>query len=155
MTITESEMRELAAAVGQLLLARQMTCATAESCTGGLVGHWITEIPGSSAYFVGAAVVYSYEAKERLLAVDHEILLQEGAVSAPVAQQMAQGARRLFDVDVAVAVTGIAGPGGGLPDKPTGTVYLHLSAGRATNAVCATYGTPTAAATSSSAPMPC
>jgi PncC family amidohydrolase len=128
MTITENDMRDLAAVVGQLLLARQMTCATAESCTGGLVAHWITEIPGSSAYFVGAAVVYSYEAKERLLAVDHDTLLREGAVSAPVAQQMAQGARRLFDVDVAVAVTGIAGPGGGLPDKPTGTVFLHLSA---------------------------
>ena len=65
MTITENDMRELAAAVGQLLLARQMTCAAAESCTGGLVGHWITEIPGSSAYFAGAAVVYSYAAKER------------------------------------------------------------------------------------------
>jgi PncC family amidohydrolase len=128
MTITEHDMRALAAAVGGLLVARNMTCATAESCTGGLVGHWITEIPGSSAYFAGSAVVYSYEAKERLLGVDHAMLLREGAVSAPVAQQMAQGARRLFDVDVAVAVTGIAGPGGGLPGKPTGTVYLHLSA---------------------------
>ena len=120
MTITENDMRDLAAAVGQLLLARQMTCAAAESCTGGLVGHWITEIPGSSAYFAGAAVVYSYEAKERILAVDHDTLLREGAVSAPVARQMAQGARRLFAVDVAVAVTGIAGPGGGLPASPRG-----------------------------------
>jgi PncC family amidohydrolase len=128
MTITENDMRELATAVGRLLVARNMTCATAESCTGGLVGHWITEIPGSSAYFAGAAVVYSYAAKEALLGVDHATLLRAGAVSAPVAEQMAQGARRLFDVDVAVAVTGIAGPGGGLPGKPTGTVYLHLSA---------------------------
>jgi PncC family amidohydrolase len=72
--------------------------------------------------------VYSYTAKERLLAVDHETLLREGAVSAAVAQQMAQGALRLFNVDVAVSVTGIAGPGGGLPHKPIGTTYLHLSA---------------------------
>lgn len=119
---------ELAKSVGEALKSRSMTCATAESCTGGLIGHLITEVPGSSAYFQGAAVVYSYAAKERLLGVDHATLLSEGAVSAPVAQQMAQGALRLFDCDVAVAVTGIAGPGGGLPDKPTGTVYLHLSA---------------------------
>ena len=119
---------ELARQLGELLVARQLTCATAESCTGGLIGHLITEIPGSSAYFMGGAVVYSYAAKEQLLGVDHAILLAEGAVSAAVAQQMAQGARRLFGVDMAVSVTGIAGPGGGLPGKPSGTVFLHLSA---------------------------
>ena len=118
---------ELARQLGALLTARQLTCATAESCTGGLIGHLITEIPGSSTYFMGGAVVYSYAAKEQLLGVVPATLLAEGAVSGAVAQQMAQGACRLFGVDLAVAVTGIAGPGGGLPGKPTGTVYLHVS----------------------------
>lgn len=126
--VTLEELIQLAKRVGELLMEHNLLCATAESCTGGLIGHLITENAGSSAYFAGAAVVYSYAAKERLLAVDHETLLREGAVSAAVAQQMAQGALRLFNVDVAISVTGIAGPGGGLPHKPTGTTYLHLSA---------------------------
>lgn len=118
----------LAARVGEKLRRRGLTCATAESCTGGLIGHLMTEIPGSSNYFVGGAVVYSYAAKESVLGVDHATLLAEGAVSAPIAQQMAQGALRLYAAGVAVAVTGIAGPGGGLPGKPSGTAYLHVSA---------------------------
>jgi PncC family amidohydrolase len=118
----------LAAQVGAQLRERGWMCATAESCTGGLIGHLLTEVPGSSDYFAGGAVVYSYAAKEAVLAVEHETLLGEGAVSAAVAQQMARGALRLYRADVAVAVTGIAGPGGGLPDKPTGTVYVHVSA---------------------------
>ncbi len=126
--VTQEELVELARNVGEKLARRNLLCATAESCTGGLIGHIITENAGSSAYFAGAAVVYSYAAKERLLGVDHARLASEGAVSAAVAQQMAQGAVKLFDADVAVSVTGIAGPGGGLPGKPTGTVYLHLSA---------------------------
>ncbi len=113
---------------GEKLRRRRLTCATAESCTGGLIGHLITEVPGSSDYFAGGAVVYSYAAKEAALGVDHGTLLAEGAVSAPVAQQMAQGALRLYAAGVAVAVTGIAGPGGGLPGKPSGTAYLHVSA---------------------------
>ena len=126
--VTQEELVKLARNVGEKLARRKLMCATAESCTGGLIGHIITENAGSSAYFAGAAVVYSYAAKERLLGVDHEQLVREGAVSAAVAQQMAQGAVTLFGADVAVSVTGIAGPGGGLPGKPTGTVYLHLSA---------------------------
>ena len=118
----------LAERVGQKLRRRGLMAATAESCTGGLIGHLITEISGSSDYFAGGAVVYSYAAKEAVLGVDHDTLLAEGAVSAPVARQMAQGALRLYAAGVAVAVTGIAGPGGGLPGKPSGTVYLHLSA---------------------------
>ena len=118
----------LAERVGRRLRERGLVAATAESCTGGLIGHLITEVPGCSDYFAGAAVVYSYAAKEAVLGVDHATLLAEGAVSAPVAQQMAQGALRLYAVGVAVAVTGIAGPGGGLPGKPAGTVYLHVSA---------------------------
>jgi PncC family amidohydrolase len=128
MTTLEHELVALARVVGEKLAQRKMMCATAESCTGGLIGHLITENPGSSTYFAGAAVTYSYAAKERVLGVDHATLVREGAVSAAVAQQMAEGALRLFDADVAVSVTGIAGPGGGLPDKPTGTVYLHCCA---------------------------
>ena len=126
-SVSMTEVIDLAHQVGAALAARNLTCASAESCTGGLIGHLITEIPGSSAYFAGAAVVYSYAAKERVLGVDHDMLMSMGAVSAEVAAQMAQGARRLYGVDVAVSVTGIAGPGGGLPGKPTGTVYLHVS----------------------------
>jgi len=126
--VTVTSAIDLAREVGELLKHRGMTCATAESCTGGLIGHLITEVPGSSAIFAGGAIVYSYAAKERVLGVDRATLEQEGAVSYAVAAQMARGARRLYAVDVAIAVTGIAGPGGGLPDKPVGTVHVHLSA---------------------------
>ena len=102
--VTQEELVELARNVGEKLARRNLLCATAESCTGGLIGHIITENAGSSAYFAGAAVVYSYAAKERLLGVDHARLASEGAVSAAVAQQMAQGAVKLFDADVAVSV---------------------------------------------------
>jgi PncC family amidohydrolase len=122
------ELISLARVVGNRLIESEMTMATAESCTGGLVGHLITEIEGCSRYFMGAAVVYSYEAKEQVLGVDHDIIVMDGAVSFTVASQMAHGARRLFDVDLAVAVTGIAGPGGGMPGKPVGTVHIHVSA---------------------------
>jgi PncC family amidohydrolase len=126
--VTDAEMMALARAVGERLATARMMCATAESCTGGLVGHWITEISGSSAYFAGGAIVYSYAAKETVLGVRHQTLMQEGAVSYAVAQEMAQGALRLYAADVAVAITGVAGPGGGSPEKPVGTVHVHLSA---------------------------
>ncbi len=122
------ELVELARKVGQRLAAAKLTIAAAESCTGGLIGHLITENAGCSDYFMGSAVVYSYAAKEGVLGVDHATLLAEGAVSDAVARQMAQGSRRLFDTDVALAVTGIAGPGGGLPNKPVGTVYIAINA---------------------------
>lgn len=118
----------LAAAVGAQLRAADLICATAESCTGGLIGHLLTENAGSSDYFAGGAIVYSYAAKETVLGVKRTTLAAVGAVSADVAQQMAQGARRLYLADVAVSVTGIAGPGGGLPGKAVGTVFIHLSA---------------------------
>lgn len=126
--ITETDLVPLARSVGEALAQAGLLAATAESCTGGLVGHLITEIPGSSAWFAGCAGVYSYAAKERLLGVDHDTLITRGAVSAEVARQMAQGALALYGADVAVAITGIAGPGGGTPEKPTGLVHLHLSA---------------------------
>ena len=118
----------LAEQAGRLLLARGLTLALAESCTGGLIGSLITDVPGSSNYFLGSAVCYAYSAKEGVLGVRHETLLAHGAVSAACAAEMAQGARRLFGADIAVSVTGIAWPGGGLPNKPMGTTHVHLSA---------------------------
>lgn len=106
----------------------QLTLAGAESCTGGLVGDLITDVSGSSAYFLGSAGTYSNEAKMRLLRVREATLSAHGAVSAETAAEMAQGARRLYGADIAVSVTGIAGPTGGTPDKPVGLVYIHVSA---------------------------
>lgn len=116
--------------IGELLRRRKLTLATAESCTGGLVGHRLTSVPGSSDYYLGGVVAYSYDAKERVLGVRHDTLYDFGAVSAETALEMARGARRLLHTDLAVAVTGIAGPGGGTPDKPVGLVYIALSSRR-------------------------
>ena len=118
----------LASTLGELLRARGLTLALAESCTGGLIGSLITDIAGSSDYFLGSAVTYANSAKAGLLGVHEQTLATAGAVSAETAAQMAQGARRLYGADIAAAVTGIAGPGGGTPEKPTGLTYIHLSA---------------------------
>lgn len=107
--------------------------AAAESCTGGLIGHLITEIPGSSEYFIGDIIAYSYEAKQRLLGVSRETLERYGAVSRETVLEMARGVRQVFTPDhqpdqlVGVAVSGIAGPDGGLPGKPVGLVWIGLS----------------------------
>jgi PncC family amidohydrolase len=122
--------------VGRLLLERGLTLAVAESCTGGLVGSLITDVAGSSSYFLGGVIAYAYAAKEQVLDVQHATLMAQGAVSPAVAAEMAQGARRLFAADIAVAVTGIAGPGGGSAEKPVGLVYIHLSAADAELAEC-------------------
>jgi PncC family amidohydrolase len=126
--ITAQQPHPLAAELGRLLHARGLTLALAESCTGGLIGSLITDVPGSSDYFLGSAVTYAYSAKENILGVRHETLLAHGAVSAETASEMAQAARRIFGADVAVSVTGIAGPGGGMPGKPVGLAHIHLSA---------------------------
>lgn len=118
----------LAVQLGELLRARGLTLALAESCTGGLIGSLITDVSGSSDYFLGSAVCYANSAKAGILGVRHETLLAHGAVSAQTAAEMAEGARRIFGADIAASVTGIAGPGGGTPDKPTGLTYIHLSA---------------------------
>lgn len=115
-------------AVGALLAAQKRTLALAESCTGGLITHLVTNVPGSSAYLQGAIVAYSYEAKVKLLGVNNDDLVKHGAVSEIIAQQMAHGARLAFGTDVAISVTGIAGPGGGLPNKPVGLTYIGLDA---------------------------
>ena len=119
---------ELAAQAGQHLAARHLTLGLAESCTGGLLASLITDIPGSSEYLLGSVVAYAYSAKEGILGVRHETLLAHGAVSPETAAEMAWGARRLFRSDIAIGVTGIAGPSGGTPDKPVGLVYFHLTA---------------------------
>jgi PncC family amidohydrolase len=113
--------------VGALLSSRGLTLATAESCTGGLLANCLTNVAGSSAYFLGGWVAYAYRAKEVLLDVQHETLLAYGAVSKETAQEMARGARERLGSDVALSITGIAGPGGGMPNKPVGLVYVALS----------------------------
>jgi PncC family amidohydrolase len=118
----------LEALVGQGLLKRNLTLAVAESCTGGLIGHRITNVPGSSTYFLGGIVSYSYDAKERLLGVSHNSLYDFGAVSEQTAREMARGARRALGADIGLSVTGIAGPGGALPGKPVGLTWIALSA---------------------------
>jgi nicotinamide-nucleotide amidase len=107
--------------------ARGLTLATAESCTGGMVAARLTDVPGSSESFVGGVVAYSDEVKQAELGVPEELLVEHGAVSAEVAAAMAEGARERLGADVAVAVTGVAGPGGGTPEKPVGLVYVHAA----------------------------
>jgi nicotinamide-nucleotide amidase len=114
---------------GRLLRERGLTVALAESCTGGLVAHRLTNVPGSSAYVLGAAVTYANTAKRTLLGVRAETLEAHGAVSEETAAEMASGARATFGADLGLAITGIAGPEGGTPDKPVGTVCLALASG--------------------------
>ena len=114
--------------VGQLLVEQGLTLGVAESCTGGLIAHRLTNVPGSSNYLLGGIVAYSYDVKERVLEVHHDTLYEHGAVSRETALEMARGARRLLGSDVALAVTGIAGPGGGTAEKPVGLVYIALAA---------------------------
>ena len=116
----------LAARVGRALLARAARLAVAESCTGGLLGSRVTGVPGSSRYFLGGVVAYHNSAKAAVLRVPRRMLGRFGAVSAPVAAAMARGARRVFRAEIAVAVTGVAGPGGGSAGKPVGLVYVAV-----------------------------
>lgn len=111
---------------GKLLIARSKTVSTAESCTGGYIAHLLTTIPGSSAFYVGSVVSYSYKAKEDLLNVSKTVLETKGAVSEDVVIQMAKGALASIQSDYVIAVSGIMGPDGGLPDKPVGTVWIAV-----------------------------
>ena len=113
----------------ELYKVRGMTCATAESCTGGGVGSAITAVPGSSEVFYGGVISYDNSVKERVLGVGADVLRTVGAVSSECAAAMAIGARRLLGTDVAVSVTGIAGPGGGSDLKPVGLVWFGLATG--------------------------
>jgi PncC family amidohydrolase len=114
--------------VGDRLRARGLTVATAESSTGGLIAKRLTDISGSSDYVIGAVVAYADAAKQQVLGVAEQTLIDHGAVSDPVARAMAEGARRLFGTDVALSVTGIAGPTGATDTKPVGLHYIGLSA---------------------------
>jgi nicotinamide-nucleotide amidase len=120
--------------------ARGWALATAESCTGGMVAQRITSVPGSSAAFVGAVVAYANEVKATELGVPEAVLQEHGAVSAETAAAMAQGARERLRADVALAVTGIAGPGGGTPEKPVGLVHLHAETPETSRGVEFVYG---------------
>ncbi|MCK9637190.1 MAG: CinA family protein [Methylobacter tundripaludum] len=120
----ESELFELAEQLGRKLKANGKKIATAESCTGGWIAQTITDVPGSSAWFDRGFVTYSNTAKVQMLDVSPETLEKHGAVSAETATEMAAGALAHSEADVAVAVTGIAGPDGGTPDKPVGTVFI-------------------------------
>jgi nicotinamide-nucleotide amidase len=111
-----------------LARSRGRTIATAESCTGGLVGARLTSVPGASDVYVGGIVAYSNEVKEAQLDVPSEVLRRYGAVSAEAAEAMAAGARRVLLADIGASVTGVAGPGGGTPEKPVGLVFLHVAA---------------------------
>lgn len=113
-------------AVGQLLLQKQLTLALAESCTGGLISHRITRVAGSSAYFLGAAITYSNAEKIRSLGVGPETLARVGAVSQQTALEMSQGIRQRTGADIGLSVTGVAGPSGGSPEKPIGTVWVSI-----------------------------
>jgi nicotinamide-nucleotide amidase len=129
----------LAEVVGTMLVARGLRLATAESCTGGLVAQQLTDSAGASRFFLGGAVTYADAAKQHLLGVDARLLQERGAVSTQVAQALAQGARARFGADVALALTGIAGPSGGTADKPVGTVYYAVATAESCRAAMLDY----------------
>lgn len=132
---TEDPQVELAEAVGQALLAAGRTLAAAESCTGGLVGKLCTDVPGSSAWYLEGAITYSNAAKTRQLGVSEALLAAHGAVSEEVARAMAEGMRAASGADYGLAITGIAGPSGGGPDKPVGTIHFALAGPEGTSHV--------------------
>ena len=120
-------MEKLLEEVASLISKKGLTIAVAESCTGGLICHMLTNIPGSSVYFERGIVSYSNAAKMEILCVKKGTLLNLGAVSSNTAKEMAEGIRKIANVDIGLATTGIAGPGGGTEEKPVGLVYLALS----------------------------
>jgi nicotinamide-nucleotide amidase len=113
----------------EALRSKGLRMSAAESCTGGMIGCMMTSVPGSSDVFLGTAVTYSNDAKERILGVKHQTLMDHGAVSMETASEMAKGSVEVYESDVAVAVTGIAGPGGSTPEKPVGLVYIAVADG--------------------------
>ncbi|HEX7705911.1 MAG TPA: nicotinamide-nucleotide amidohydrolase family protein, partial [Thermoanaerobaculia bacterium] len=117
----------LESVVGALLSQRGETLAVAESCTGGLLGSRITDVAGSSSYFLGGAICYTGEAKIAMADVDPELIREHGQVSEPVAHALASGIRARFGATWGVGITGIAGPGGGTPEKPVGTVHIAVA----------------------------
>ncbi len=123
----EASVDQLAAELGELLLARKLRVTAAESCTGGLLAATLTDVPGASNWFDQSWVTYSNEAKTKLVGVAAETLERQGAVSEQTVQEMANGARRNASADVGIAISGIAGPDGGTIEKPVGTVWIAWS----------------------------
>lgn len=115
--------------IAEYLRTKGKTLALAESCTGGLISQLITSRPGASEFYLGCAVTYSNQAKEQILGVSHDTLMEHGAVSEETAKEMAAGARRVFGSDIAASVTGIAGPGGATDEKPVGMVCIAATDG--------------------------
>jgi len=126
-TVVGDPLVELAERLQARCIAAGLTVATAESCTGGLVAHALTEVPGSSAYVRGGIVAYANDVKAALLGVPQAVLEAHGAVSAQVAVAMAEGARDRLHADLGVSVTGVAGPDGGTDEKPVGLVYVAVA----------------------------
>ncbi len=114
--------------IGKLLRRKGLKLASAESCTGGLISHRITDVPGSSDYFLGGVVAYANQVKVGLLNVSPQTLEEHGAVSREAVLEIARGVRWLLNADLAIGASGVAGPGGGTPDKPVGTVWIGLAA---------------------------
>lgn len=120
---------KMEAVVGKALAAQKKTIAAAESCTGGLLCHWLTNVPGSSEYFKEGVIAYSNESKIALLNVSEELLKESGAVSSETVEAMAKGIRELGRADIGIGISGVAGPGGGTAEKPVGLVYIGLTDG--------------------------
>lgn len=134
-------MTDIGIQVGDILRSRHLILGTAESCTGGRIANIITQVPGSSDYFAGGVVSYSNEVKHNVLGVSEESLVQYGAVSQSVVEQMALGAIRILGCNCSVATSGIAGPGGGTPDKPVGTVWIAAALNEKVVSSCFHFGT--------------
>jgi len=130
----------MAEAIGKMLLPQRKTLAIAESCTGGFISHLVTSVPGCSAWYKGSVTAYSNEVKGKLLGVNAETLINFGAVSEETACEMAIGARKVLNADYAVATTGIAGPDGGTPEKPVGTVWIAVATKKTVKAKKFTFG---------------
>ena len=126
--------------LGQYLTEHKQTIATAESCTGGRLAALLNEQSGSSAYYMGSVIAYDNSVKQQVLGVQVETLATDGAVSEACVRQMAEGVRRLLHTDYAIATSGIAGPTGGTPDKPVGTVWIAWATPKGTKAECCHFG---------------
>ena len=137
---SDRDLEALAMRLGRALIVREWRVSTAESCTGGWIAKALTDVPGSSQWFDSGVVSYSNAAKEQLLGVPRELLEAHGAVSEAVVRAMAEGVRARIGVDLAIAVSGIAGPGGGTADKPVGTVWFAWATPQGTSAECREFG---------------
>ena len=123
----QKQLFELSGRIGKILSQKGLTVSTAESCSGGLLGHVLTGVSGSSTYYVGGVIAYSNPVKESQLGVSHDTLMQFGAVSHQTAREMAAGVRERLGAAIGLSTTGIAGPTGGTPEKPVGLVYIGIS----------------------------